>query len=89
MPKVDIEVVVKQKDQHVAATTVVEPNQEIIIIDLDSSSDELEFSSLEKIVSNKGPSKQLLNWYENENNEKQDDKDKEEDEKDEEEEDEL
>ncbi|GJX62938.1 hypothetical protein Tco_0295838 [Tanacetum coccineum] len=102
----------KNKDQQeVTATDVIELDTEIILIDSNSSSDELEFlsslklefpssdeldsysssfddsdesdstslSSLEKIVSNKGQSKDLQKWYEDE-----DEKDEEEDEKDDE-----
>ncbi|GJR06349.1 hypothetical protein Tco_0529333 [Tanacetum coccineum] len=97
----DVEVVVKIEVQDVASTTVVESDQELEFPssdELDSyssssddsdESDSTSSSSLEKIISNKGPSKELLKWYEDEKDEEHDNKDEEEDKKDKVEEDEL
>ncbi|GJU24920.1 hypothetical protein Tco_1163541 [Tanacetum coccineum] len=88
--------------RHIAATDIVDTDTEVIVIDSSSSepdSDEFDSSdesgslkksvsgSLKKSVSQKGPSKDLLKWYEDEKDKDEDEKDKEDDEIDEEAED--
>ncbi|GJY23717.1 hypothetical protein Tco_0397375 [Tanacetum coccineum] len=86
MPNVYVPECSKKEDQQeVVATDVIEPYQEIIIIDSNSSSSaELElpssdeFDSLEKIVSNKGPSKKVKDEKHEEEDETYETNDKEE-----------
>ncbi|GKB05133.1 hypothetical protein Tco_0833328 [Tanacetum coccineum] len=95
-PPKDIEDIVKPEVGYVAKTTNLEADQDVLECSKKTISDEFDSSdesgsleksvsgSLKKSVSQKGPSKDLLKWYEDEKDKDEDEKDKEDDEIDEE-----